>query len=290
MSHFSTFKIMKKILVPYDFSDVAAHALGFACHIANKIDAEIVLLNVIEHPTPDSFRTMGIQYDDPMEQVYMKKMIETVESKLSAVVSDAKHSDDKMKFKIQIGNPFHNIIDEIVEEQVELVVVGTEGAEGLNEFFVGSNSEKIVRKASCPVITVPSNSKFDSIEKIVFASDFMSPDDQLVERVKKVQELFGAQLNIVKINTPASFTSTRHDTKQMQEFVEKYNIENYTTEIYNYKNEEDGIVYYAEDIGADLIAIGTHQRKGIGHFLAGSIAEDVVNHSHVPVWTSHLNS
>ncbi|WP_424963861.1 universal stress protein [Ekhidna sp.] len=279
---------MKQILVPYDFSKVAEHALDFACQIADKSEGNILLLNVIEHPTADSFKTMGIQSEDPMEQLYIKKMYERVQEKLAQVVSNAKYSDDKIATKIQLGNAFNTIIDQITEENVDLLIVGTEGAEGLNEFFVGSNTEKIVRKAQCPVISVSEKVDLEPIEKIVFASDFINTDDFLIEKVKSLQAMMDAQLKIVKINTPASFTSTRHDLKQMQEFVEKYGIENCTTEIYNYKNEEDGIIYYAEDVEADMIALGTHQRKGVGHFLAGSIAEDVVNHATIPVWTAHI--
>ncbi|GAB4237774.1 MAG: universal stress protein [Ekhidna sp.] len=280
---------MKQILVPYDFSDAAENALDFACQIADKSEGDILLLNVIEHPTADSFKTMGIQSEDPMEQLYIKKMYETVSAKLKEVVAKAKYSDDKISTKIQLGNAFNTVIDQITEENVDLLVVGTEGAEGLSEFFVGSNAERIVRKAKCPVISVSDKFELEPIEKIVFASDFMNTDEKFIDKVKSMQSVFEAQLNIVKINTPASFTSTRHDLKQMNEFVEKHNIENYTIEIYNYKNEEDGIVMYAEDVKADMIAIGTHQRKGIGHFLAGSIAEDVVNHAKVPVWTAHLD-
>ncbi|MEP1033400.1 universal stress protein [Ekhidna sp.] len=279
---------MKRILVPYDFSKVSEHALDFACQIADKADSEIMLLNVIEHPTADSFKTLGMQNVDPMEQIYIKKMYETVQAKLADVVTAAKYSDDKITTKIQLGNPFNTIIDQIIEEKMSLLVVGTEGAEGLNEFFAGSNAEKIVRKATCPVITIQNKCELEPIEKIVFASDFQHTDDDFVSQMKDMQKTFDAQLNIVKINTPASFTSTRHDTKQMEEFVKKYSISNYTIDIYNYKNEEDGIIFYAEDVKADMIALGTHQRKGVGHFLSGSIAEDVVNHSQFPVWTTHL--
>jgi len=281
---------MNRILVPYDFSPVSEHALNFACQIAQKTDSEIMLLNVIEHPSADSFRTMGIQDVDPMEQLYIKKMYEKVSEKLNEVVTSASHADGKISTKIQLGNPYKTIIDQIVEEEVELLVVGTEGSEGLNEFFVGSISEKIVRNAACPVITVRDKAEVEPIEKIVFASDFINTDEDLIAQLKELQTTFEATLKIVKINTPASFTSTRHDTKQMEDFVEKYHIENYTIDIYNYKNEEDGIILFAEDEAADMIALGTHQRKGVGHFLAGSIAEDVVNHATVPVWTTHLKA
>ena len=281
---------MKRILVPYDFSEVSEHALDLACQIAHKVDSEIMLINVIEHPTADSFKTLGIQDMDPMEQLYIKKMYEIVQKKLSEVVSNAKYANEKITTKIQLGNPFNTIIDQIVEEKASLLVVGTEGSEGLDEFLIGSNAEKIVRKASCPVITVQDKCELEPIEQIVFASDFQNTDDDFVSEVKDLQRVFDAKLNIVKINTPASFTSTRHDTRQMKDFAEKYGIDNYSIDIYNYRTEEDGIVLYAEDIDADMIALGTHQRKGVGHFLAGSIAEDVVNHSPIPVWTSHLKS
>jgi len=281
---------MKQILVPYDFSKVAEHALDFACQMADKSDGNILLLNVIEHPTSNSFKTMGIQNEDPMEQLYIKKMYELVQEKMNEVVSKAKYADEKISTKIQLGNAFNTIIDQITEENVDLLIVGTEGAEGLDEFFVGSNTEKIVRKAQCPVISVSEKFDLEPIEKIVFASDFINTDDFFIEKVKSLQAMMNAQLNVVKINTPASFTSTRHDLKQMNEFVEKYGIENYTIDIYNYKNEEDGIIRFSEDKGAHMIALGTHQRKGVGHFLAGSIAEDVVNHASVPVWTAHLKA
>lgn len=281
---------MKKILVPYDFTNVSQYALDFACQIAKKWDAYIMLLNVIEHPTSDSFKTMGVQEtESPATAVYMKKMIETIEGKLHNVVLEADHADDKINYKIQIGNPFNSIIEQITEEKSDLVIVGTEGSEGLNEFFVGSNAEKIVRKAACPVISLKNPVKAEEIKKLVFASDFQNTDSSLVDKVVALQKFFEAELNIVKINTPASFTSTRHDTRQMEEFVEKFNIENCTIDIYNYKNEEDGIIYFAEDIEADMIALGTHQRRGLGHFLAGSIAEDVVNHASIPVFTAHLD-
>lgn len=281
---------MKQILVPYDFTTISENALDFACQIADKSEGNILILNVIEHPTPDSFKTMGIQNEEPMEQLYIKKMYELVQEKLNEVVTKAKYKDEKIRTKIQLGNAFNTIIDQITEESVDLVIAGTSGSEGLNEFFVGSNTERIVRNANCPVISVSEKFEIEPIESIVFASDFINTDDFLVEKVKGLQRMMDAQLKVVKINTPASFTSTRHDLKQMNEFVEKYGIENYTIDIYNYKNEEDGIIRFAEDVDAGMIALGTHQRKGVGHFLAGSIAEDVVNHATVPVWTTHIRA
>ncbi|MEQ9304194.1 MAG: universal stress protein, partial [Marinoscillum sp.] len=170
----------------------------------------------------------------------------------------------------------------------DLVVMGTSGASGAEEFLVGSNAERMVRFSTAPVITVGGSSSLEAVNDIVFASNFHEVPAEFVTHVKNLQSVFGAKLRLVKINTPASFTTTRHDNKQMEDFIAKNNITNCTFETYNDSNEEEGVLAYAEDIDADMIAIGTKQRRGLGHFLSGSIAEDVVNHAKVPVWTFGL--
>jgi nucleotide-binding universal stress UspA family protein len=71
----------------------------------------------------------------------------------------------------------------------------------------------------------------------------------------------------------------------MQEFAKKLMLKNYTINIFNDLSEEEGVIYFADSINADLIAMATHGRTGFAHVLAGSIAEDVVSHSKRPVLT-----
>ncbi len=280
---------MDKILVPYDFSDVAKNALNLASEIAGENKGcTITIINVIEHPTPESFKTMGISDIDPMEELYINKLLSTVEEKLEILVADSSYSHVELKYKIVIGQPFKEISEMISTEKIDLVVMGTSGSEGIEEFLVGSNAERMVRFSKCPVITVQKEVHVSDIEEIVFASNFIDVPAGFVFKLKQLQKAFSAKLKIVKINTPASFTTTRHDKKQMEDFISEFDIKNCSYDIYNYSNEEDGIVAYSEDIDADMIAIGTRQRRGVGHFFSGSIAEDVVNHAKVPVWTFGL--
>lgn len=282
---------MQKILVPYDFSDVASHALDFAVQIARKCDdCTVTVMNVIEHPTSDSFRTMGIQGVDPMEEIYINKLIQTVEANMDKLINNDGYKGVTLSSRIVLGSPFRELSEEIAKQKVDLVVMGTHGSSGLQELFVGSNAERMVRYSKCPVITIREEASVAHINKIVFASNFQDVPPSFVYKLKALQRVFEAELKIVKINTPSSFMTTRHDTKQMEDFVAKYDLHNCSIDIYNYSNEEDGIIAYAEDIDADMVAIGTRQRRGVGHFLSGSIAEDVVNHARVPVWTFGLDT
>jgi nucleotide-binding universal stress UspA family protein len=282
---------MKKILVPYDFSDIATHALNFAADLARKNHScDVSLIHVIEHPTPDTIKTMGVSDYDPMEAIFVKKMIESAEGKMQNLMSDQAYNDIKLSFKIVLGHPFKEITEEITTSEIELVVMGTSGASGAQEFLVGSNAERMVRHSKCPVITLRKATKVDEIKTIALASNFRDVTDEFVDHVKRLQRAFGAELKLVKINTPLAFTTTKEDKKQMEKFIKHYELENCTMDIYNHHNEEDGIIDYSEDIQAGLVAIGTRQKKGLGHFLSGSIAEDVVNHSKVPVWTYGLDN
>jgi nucleotide-binding universal stress UspA family protein len=74
----------------------------------------------------------------------------------------------------------------------------------------------------------------------------------------------------------------------MNEFVQKYQLTNYTFTVYDDNTEEDGIIHFAEEINADIIAVATHGRTGLAHLLSGSIAEDIVNHANRPVLTFNL--
>lgn len=280
---------MQKILVPTDFSDVSNHALDLARQLAQRDNCQILLLNIIEHASAATFNTMGVTDYDPMESLYMKKMIESVKNKMEGIRNSKDFKGVDIKTKVTIGNPFVEITQDIVNTDTDIVIMGTQGTEGAEELFVGSNAEKVIRYAQCPVITIKEKTNISDIKNIVFASDFKLPGEGIAVYIKEAQSIFKASLSLVIINTPNSFTTTRNDFQIMKTFAEEKGLENYTMDIYNDFNEENGIIDFSQDIKADMIALGTHGRTGIYHMLSGSIAEDVANHSDMPVWTFKID-
>jgi len=284
---------MKKILVPTDFSEQAGFALDLALGIARKNDAEIILLNVLDIPGGAAFTAgntgfdMGTApgYSAQMDHVYVVQLHDKTKERLEKIVREERFKGVNIRYKLQIGNPYSSIAEEIAENDVNLVVMGTTGASGVRELLIGSNTEKVVRLAKCPVLTIKEKVDVDSIKDIAFASDFSDRQQNVATELKKLQKLFNARLHLVKINTPSAFETTRQIRKDIEDFAERYQLENYTVNIYCDKLEEEGIIYFADDIDADLIALATHGRSGIMHLLSGSIAEDVVNHSRRAVWT-----
>ena len=276
---------MKRILVPTDFSKEAGYALEAAVDLATRTDAQIQLLHVVEGFVPGSFATQGGGPDDFSEEVFMKKLLEKGKIDLAKLVIDHKLENINIITNIQVGNPFHHIARDILDNEADLVIMGSRGTAGYEEVLVGSNTERVVRHSKCPVITVKNPVDFNQVTDIVFAANFIEAEDNVAAELKTLQNLLDAKLHLVKVDTPGNFENSRTIKKRIHSFVQKHGLENYTMEIYNESTEEDGIIYFSEDIDADMIALATHGRTGLKHLLSGSIAEDVVNHAQRPVWT-----
>ncbi|PZO27763.1 MAG: universal stress protein UspA, partial [Flavobacteriaceae bacterium] len=186
---------------------------------------------------------------------------------------------------IQFEKTFEGIINISKKNNVDLIVMGSHGASGFQEMFIGSNTEKVVRSSDIPVLVIKKEEGEFSVEKFVFASDFTDEIKGSFAKVVEFAKKFNAHLNLVMINTPNSFKSTEVSNKIMQDFVSNFDISDYTFHIYNDTNVEKGVLNFAKSINADLIGMSTHGRKGLSHFFNGSISEDLVNHAQRPVVT-----
>lgn len=277
---------MKKILVPTDFSDQATYALEVASQIAKKSDAQLILLHVVEDTNIASMHYTGeIDMPHMEDRLFMMKLIEKGKKDLAELSENSKYADIIVEQQLRIGSPYQNIKDMINDNEVDLVVMGTKGSSGLEEFLIGSNAEKVVRHSKCPVLTIHRKAdKFD-FKNIVYATALEEEEEQCINTVKTFQNLYGATLHLLRVNTPNNFQSDKTARPELEAFAKKCNLQNYKTHIFNEASEEEGIIYFAESINADLIAMATHGRTGLAHLLTGSIAEDVVNHAKRPVLT-----
>jgi len=277
---------MKRILVPVDFSATSIIALDVACAIAKKGGAEVVALHVVEEPGSDSFRVSGEVVKSSFEdRLYTLKLLENAKKQLEKLVMDPKYKSIKLDGELRLGNAFHGMNTIITEQKMDLVVMGTRGKTRLAELIIGSNTEKVVRHSKIPVLSVHKRPTKVDFKNIVYATAMSKDEEGFCKVLAATQKLYNSKIHLVRINTPGDFQRDRVTRDYMQKFAKKLGLKNYTINIYNDITEEEGIIYFAESIDADLIAMATHGRTGFAHVLAGSIAEDVVNHSKRPVLT-----
>jgi nucleotide-binding universal stress UspA family protein len=278
---------MKKILVPVDFSKPSLHAVDMAADIARKTGARLVLLHVVEEIVGNSINIEGQvgTGDNWEDKVFTMKLIEKAKKQLAKLTEDSKLEGVKVTTELRVGTPYHGMNQIIIDNKVDLVVMGTSGRSNLQQMIIGSNTEKVVRTSHCPVLTVHDKPANKDFKNIVYATS-MNKDEEVFSRiVRTTQRTYDATVHLVRINTPGNFQRDVVVRKYMADFAKKLQLKNFTINVFNDLSEEEGIIYFADSIDADMIAMATHGRTGFAHVLAGSIAEDVVNHSKRPVLT-----
>ena len=271
---------MKRILVPTDFSEYAENALKVAALIAKKNNCEIFLLHLLELPNQMNDAVIGGS-SIPEVMLFIKKANET----LQKIKEKPYLNGISINASVQFERAFSGILSFNKKNEIDLIVMGSHGTSGIEEVLIGSNTEKVVRLSEIPVLVIKKNIRNFKFNNFVFASDFSEETKRPFNKMIEFAKIFNANLHLVLICTPNSFKTTKTSEEIMKKFIASFEIENYSTQIYNDVNIESGIINFTSSIDADLIGLCTHGRTGFAHFFNGSISEDLVNHTVKPVIT-----
>jgi nucleotide-binding universal stress UspA family protein len=275
---------MKRILVPTDFSPQAENALKVAAQLAKKYDSEIFLLHLLDLPLGliDPINE-GVGGDLPESLFFMKlahrRFTETfhkMEDHLEGI---------KVHETVEFDEAFDGIMAIAKKHDCELIVMGSNGSDGLHEVFIGSNTEKVVRFSHVPVLVIKEDIPIFDIKSFVFASNLTLNNRNAFEKALVFSKLLDVDLHLVYINTPHKFKTTKEIYQSFDEFSSPLKFNSSKFQVYNDVTVERGIRNLAIKMDADLIGIGTHGRKGISHFISGSLAENIVNHIKNPIVT-----
>lgn len=273
---------MKKILVPTDFSEQAEDALKVAAQIAKKHNSEIFLLHMLELPTQlmdPSVRDAGSSIP---ESIYFMKL---AHKRFEDVMSRDYLKGITVHETVQFNSAFEGIMAGSKEHGCDLVVMGSQGASGLKEAFIGSNTEKVVRHSNIPVLVIKDYIEIDDLKSFVYATDFTEESKKSFNEAVNFAKTIDATLHLIYVNTPNKFKTTDYTDHVTNNYLKDLDFKNYSLTVYNDESVEKGILNYAGKVNADLLGISTHGRKGLAHFLNGSISEDLINHAQRPVIT-----
>jgi len=163
--------------------------------------------------------------------------------------------------------------------------MGFKGHSELEEMIIGSNTEKIVRSSKRPVIVVKQNSKKFKLKTLVFASNFKEENKEVFAKFIDFANTFNSKIHLLKVNTPANFQSTSEAKQKVNDFIKDFNLPKYKINIYNDASVEKGILNFAKDINADLIALSTHGRTGLAHLFTGSVTKNLTKKALKPMLT-----
>lgn len=292
---------MKKILVPTDFSGCSLSAVEFAAYTAKKTGSVVDLLHVIDtgidalDPTviallPGSDFAAGAM--PPTDAgIIMMGLLKQTKMHMNRVMHMPYWKGVTVTDHVKTGGDiYHKIIEYAQKTNPDMIIMGTHGASGFKEAFIGSNTEKVARLADRPLLAIKHKIAHPDIQTIVFATDFSDEVYEVYTSIRKFAEIFDAKIYLLKVNTPGSFESSDQTTHLVSEFIKEFReAKDYPFVIYNNGSKESGIVHFARKVDADMIALGTHGRGGLSVLFHPSVSEGLVNHSPLPVLTVNIH-
>lgn len=274
----------KTLLVGIDFSDCSVNALEHAVSLAEKAEANIKMIWVNK---PDNTRNL---IDISNEEV-----LHEAEKRLQGLASkyQPRLKNGKIDFITRKGKVYKELVAAAEEFDVFLILIGTHGSSGFEEFWIGSNANRIVSATERPVITIRGGVDINrTIERIVMPIDSTIESRQKVPITALLAKYFNAEVHVLATH----ITSVKDVRDRIMEYVkqvERYLEENqvrYLVKEVEAGNISDSVVDYATTINANLISIMDEQEKAASNIWLGPYAQQMVNHSPIPVLVVHAKN
>lgn len=267
---------MKKIIiVGVDFSKGSMHAIKFAISVANKVNANVMLVHVMKPQKEESIFT-----DDRNElRKEAKKRLEELVYKHKFEMRNG-----KLMYKVRSGKVEKEIVNQAKYHDAYLVAVGTHGISGFEPFWIGSNAYRIVTQSPCPVVTIRyGEDARKNISRIILPIDSTIESRQKVPFTSGLAKAFNAEIMILGlVSSSAMKTLISSYCKQVEKYLLNHGVLN-STHYREADNITDATISFAKENNGDLIAVMTEQETTLSNLLLGSYAQQMINHSHVPV-------
>lgn len=268
---------MSEIVVAIDFSSCSVNALKHSVKIANAFDANITLVHVCKPCSDESL------YSDNKDKHYQE-----AEKRLKEMVDDfSPLLNNKMRYKVRDGKVYSEIVNEAKYNEAEILIAGTHGISGFEEYFIGSNAYRLVSLSPCPMITIRTVFQKKEIKKILLPIDSTPETRQKTNFAAEVARKLNAEVRILGV----------YDTG-IKDVRKK--IKNYVHQVKGYFDQK-GIPNSADFgegkkvSGIILDYIGIHDldmvvmmsEKDNSTMIIGNEAQRVINHAPVPVLSIH---
>lgn len=282
---------MQHLLVPTDFSPEAHNAFEVALQLAHRTGGHVTLLHVLEAPGAGGgmVTTGGRAGGGDLHDLFMVRRLQMTKRQMHQLMAEAAAAAPEVPVVdiVQTGNFDEAVLEAIHRHQADLVVVGTrEHAPARHFFGEDSPAERLLRRATCPVLTVKHSAPAFEAHSIVFASDFAAEADRAVPALRQLRAAFpAATLLLLDVATGAARRAVA--LARIQAFADRHALTGYQLAVQDEAEVTIGIQHYADEAHADLVVMLTHGHTGLRHLLRGSISGSVAVQTAAPVLTFH---
>jgi nucleotide-binding universal stress UspA family protein len=274
---------MKNIIVPTDFSQNAKNALAYALAIAKKTDAKVVLFHSYHLPPNTSTTFKDIS---PI----LKKGAEQDLTRLcKSVKDDTQNSTVVCETIARKGHLVNEIKTVAKEKNVDLIVMGTKGASGISEIFIGTNTASVIEGTTCPVMAIPECATFKGISRILYATDYNAVDVDSIHKLAEIAEAFGA--SILLLHVASDTHTTVNEDNLLESFAQKVKqtvtYPHISYQLIESRDILNGLNSIIKNMNIDLVALTTRRRTMYEKFFNNSITKKMAYHTTIPLLAFH---
>lgn len=275
---------MKKILFPTDFSIVATNAFVHALGLAKLVQGELILLHTYEMPIMDS--QFGIQnYKEVYDTIELTNlgMFEEEIPKLRKIAEENGFNAVKMSHILTDGDLLHSITETVKKEKIDYLVMGTSGANGWFEKFLGTNTGEAIISLSVPVFCIPVGAKYTKIDTIGFTTRFREKDKIGLQNVIKIAEAANAKVKCLYVETENS----DNNTAVYQEWETLFKDEPVQFFIIRGENVQETIKDFIVSQQIDILFMISYKRTFFNWIFTSSFTEEMTFQSTIPILALH---
>ncbi|MEL1242693.1 universal stress protein [Flavobacterium sp. DGU11] len=271
---------MKKILFPTDFSAASLNAFVYALHLAKNINAEIITLHVYELP-------IGLaidNYDFLLENYNIGEwgVFENFKSevpKLRDIAERERMEHIPVTHMLERGIPVDEIVTTAASERADIIVMGTKGATGLKEVFLGTIAEKVIRHAKSFVIAVPEGYAYEPIQKVLFLTEYEKYETGLLKKAKGFADIFKAHIHVLEVKKHNDDAIGVHISK----WKDSFKSDDITFSFINTDATEDLILEFIDYHKINIAAMSIHHKNLFERLFLFSLSKQMAFHSTIPV-------
>jgi nucleotide-binding universal stress UspA family protein len=272
---------VKKILVPTDFSETGYLALSHAACMASLFKADLFLMHVIEitettyniYNPADPIRNISELQDDV--NVKLNELAEAIR----------KDSGVSITTIVTNGRVTGEIANAVKENGIDIVIMGTNGADGLGEHFLGSNADRTAHLVPCPVITIHRNSLKAGFQNIILPIDNALHSRQKVNYAVALAKRYSSVIHIVGLLDKREGTELNKLQLKIEaigKVLKQEGISYHSVIIEGNNLAVEALAYAKKEKGDLILALTDHESRMGGRFM-GNFAKHIINHSDLPV-------
>ena len=273
---------MKSILFPTDFSEAANAAFNYALKFADIFEAEIIVMHIYSLPIvetpilPEATKEVFDVVEHNKEERFKEEI-----KKLQKIAEKRKPEGVKLRTILLNGDLAYNVNKVCNEENVDLIVMGTTGASGVKEIFLGSNTATVVANAKVTVLGVPVAAEFHhQIKNIVFTTQYKDEDNKAFEELLEIARKIGAKVSCLHIEND-------DDPSDIEEKINEWKMlyKNENVDFFNIAGDhiEQTILDFIENQHVDMVAMLKHKRSFFESLFHSSLTKKMTYHSNVPI-------